>query len=177
MIGYSEVLLSMGAMVLFSLILMTSNRVLLRNSQKKIETASEKRAIAIAKSFIDEASTKAFDENTVGGHVDYIPSGFAPIGTDSYESDRSGYDDFDDYDGYTASFPWINSSDDNAFRVDIDVRYVQSPGFKMSNGSKSNPTQYKKMVVTVSSKYLTDSNGDKINITLPYLRRYYKRKH
>jgi hypothetical protein len=43
----------------------------------------------------------------------------------------------------------------------------------MANGSASSKSEFKKMTVTVTSDYLRDGNGNNIQITLPYLRKYY----
>jgi len=175
MVGYSEVLQTMAAMVLFSLILMTSNKMILLNSQKEVESDAEKRAIAIAQTYIDEARVLPFDDNTVSGIPAKIPDDFTSCGSGG-ETDKANFDDFDDYHNWSEDVDWIEGSGDNAFHVDIKVLYVNSPDFDMTSGSTNSKTVYKKMAVTVTSDYLTDNSGDKIEITMPYLRRYYKQK-
>ena len=172
MVGYSEVIQTMAAMVLFSLILLTSNRMIFINSQKEIESSAEKKAITIAQTYIDEARALPFDANTAGGPPAKVPEGFSPCG----QASTSDFNDFDDYHGLNETVDWQKGSGDGAFDVSIQVLYVSpSSDFDIASGHTGTPyTEFKKMVVTVTSDYLTDNNGDKIEIRVPYLRRYYK---
>ncbi|TYP95660.1 hypothetical protein LX73_0975 [Fodinibius salinus] len=182
-VGYSEVLQVMAAMVLFSLILITSNKMILLNSKKGVETESEQKAITLAQNLINEARLLPFDANTTGGPLQSseIPDGFSATGPGSGETTRADFNDFDDYHTFTNTFDWQLRPQghpdfgESVFTLSIKVLYVQSPDFKMSGGSETNYTEFKKMVVTVTSDYLTDNNGDPIKIEMPYLRRYYKR--
>jgi hypothetical protein len=171
MVGYSEVIQTMAAMVLFSLILLTSNRMIFMNSQKEIESSAEKKAITIAQSYIDEARALPFDANTAGGPPAQVPEGFSACG----QANATDFNDFDDYHGLNETVDWQKGSGDQAFNVDIEVLYVDKPDYDMASGHTGTPyTPFKKMVVTVTSDYLTDNNGDNIEIRVPYLRRYYK---
>lgn len=173
MVGYSEVLQTMAAMVLFSLILLQSNRMILINNQQEIESSAEQRAVAIAQEFIDEARALPFDDNAVTGPPSEVPEGFSSCGSGG--ASRPNYDDFDDFHGDTYTKTWGPNSSEEAFQVDIQVLYVSPPDFDIADGHTGTPyTLYKKMVVTVTSPYLTDQNGDQVEITIPYLRRYYK---
>ncbi len=176
MVGYSEVIQTMAAMVLFSLILLTSNRMIFINSQKEIESSAEKKAITIAQTYIDEARALPFDANSTSGPPATVPDGFSDCGAGTGET-PANYNDFDDYhDLPPTTVDWKPGSGDGAFEVDIEVLYVtKASGYDMASGHTGTPyTPYKKMVVTVTSDYLTDNNGDKIEIRVPYLRRYYK---
>ena len=176
MVGYSEVIQVMVAMILFSLILMTSNKIILLNSQQRVESAAETKAISIAQSFIDEARALPFDANTTSGPPSEVPAGFSATGPGAGENTRAEFNDFDDYHGYTEDIDWIPGSGDQAFQVEVRVLYVDQPDYAMSNGSTNSFTVYKKMTVTVTSDYLKDGAGNKIDITIPYLRRYYKQQ-
>jgi hypothetical protein len=174
MVGYSEVLQTMAAMVLFSIILMTSNKIIFLNSQKEIESEAEKRALTIAQTFIDEARVLPFDASTISGPPNKVPEGFSTIGADG-ATQRADFNDFDDYHNWSEFVDWKPGSGDAAFQVDIEVRYVTSPDYAMSSGYTGTPfTEYKKMVVTVTSDYLKDGKGEKIKVQIPYLRQYYK---
>lgn len=177
MIGYSEVLQTMAAMVLFSLILLQANKIILLNSQQEVESAAEQRAVAIAQEYIDEARALPFDNNTVNGPPKKVPEGFSSCGSGG--ASRPYYDDFDDFHGYstTRNWNWNPGSDNDVFQVDIKVQYVSPPDFDIKDGHSGKPyTLYKKMVVTVTSDYITDGDGNKIEIKVPYLRRYYRTK-
>lgn len=173
MIGYSEILQTMAAMVLFSLILLTSNRVIFLNSQKEVESEAEEKAVTIAQNYIDEARILAFDENAIAAPPAAIPSNFSTTGLESSEYSRASFDDFDDYHNWSETVDWVPGSGDSAFQVNIKVLYVTAPHYDMANGSASSKSEFKKMAVTVTSDYLRDGNGNNIQITLPYLRKYY----
>lgn len=176
MVGFSELLQTMAAMVLFSLILLTSNRMIFLNSQKEVESSAEKKAITIAQTYIEEARALPFDANSISGPPGTVPDGFTACGPGSGETTRADFNDFDDYHGFNDTVDWQPGSGDNAFDVDIEVLYVSpSADFDIASGHTGTPyTEFKKMVVTVTSDYLTDNSGDKIEIRVPYLRRYYK---
>ncbi|MEL7834051.1 hypothetical protein [Fodinibius sp. Rm-B-1B1-1] len=174
MVGYSEVLQTMAAMVLFSLILLTSNKLIFLNSQHVVESEAEKRAITIAQSYIDRARALPFDANTASGTPSQVPEGFSACGPGTGESSPESFNDFDDYHTWSESVDWEPGSGDGAFQVNIDVKYVNSPNYDMASGTTGTPyTEFKKMVVTITSDYLKDGNGDYIEIKIPYLRRYY----
>lgn len=175
MVGYSEVLQTMAAMVLFSIILMTSNKIIFLNSQKGMESEAEKRALSIAQTIIDEARVLPFDANSVSGPPTNVPEGFSASGSGAGENSRSDFNDFDDYHNWSETVDWEPGSGDEAFQVDIEVLYVSPPNYEMASGHIGTPyTEYKKMVVTVTSEYLKKTNGENIQIQLPYLRQYYK---
>ncbi|WP_445665819.1 type IV pilus modification PilV family protein [Fodinibius sp. AD559] len=175
MVGFSELLQTMAAMVLFSLILMTSNKLIFLNSQVETESEAEKRALTIAQTYIDEARVLAFDANSTSGPPVNIPEGFSACGSGAGENSRSDFNDFDDYHNWTEIVDWEPGTGDGAFQVDIEVQYVNPPNYDMASGHTGAPyTEYKKMVVTVTSEYLKRSNGENIQIQLPYLRQYYK---
>jgi hypothetical protein len=170
MVGISEVIQTLGAMIIFSLILLTANRMIQTNTLKEVESEAEGIAVELAQSIIEEAQTKPFDANTVNGNIpSQIPQGFSSAGPGS-TGDRN---DFDDYDGHTDSLDTeLTDPGTFAFNVNVQVSYVSPPNYDMASGSKTVPTMFKKMVVTVTSDYLRNNNQD---IRLSYLRRYYKR--
>jgi hypothetical protein len=176
MVGYSEVLQTMAAMVLFSVILLTANKIIFLNSQQEVESRAEQRAVTIAQSIIDEARTLPFDAETVSGPPSEIPDGFSDSGPGASDTTRAAFNDFDDYHGWSEKIDWIPGSGDESFNVDVQVLYVSGPDYSMTNGSTTNYTEFKKMVVTVTSNYLTDNQGNNIKVQIPYLRRYYKQE-
>ena len=91
MVAYSEVLQSMAAMVLFSIILMTANKMILLNSQQEVETKAEQQAVAIAQEFIDEAKVLPFDSNTISGPPSKVPEEFSSCGDGG--ASRENFDD------------------------------------------------------------------------------------
>lgn len=170
MVGASELIQTLGAMIIFSLILLTSNRMIQMNMVREVETETERLAITIAQDMIAEAQTKAYDANTAAGDIPKnLPEGFSSIGPGSGET-RATFNDFDDYDGYTTSLDTELGAD--SYQVLVEVAYVTpATNYDIDQGSKSIPTNYKKMRVTVTSDYLKNNNQQ---IQLSYLRQYYK---
>ncbi len=175
MAGISDLIQTMGAIIIFSLILLTANRMILSNTAVEVETEAEKVAVSMAQSVIKKAQTLPFDANTANGSIpDQLPEGFSSCGPGSGESNPEDFNDFDDYDGYSTqkNTPLGN----NSFTIEVAVSYVsESDGYDMSKGNKGNDennrTFFKKMVVTVTSAYFENSSKE---IKLSYLRRYYK---
>lgn len=172
MVGYSEVLQTMAAMVLFSFILMTSNRMIHLNNIKEVESEVEKAAIVLAQTLIDEARVKAFDGETVGKIPSDIPSNFTICGPNTGENSRDKFDDFDDYHGWTENID--TALGENFFDMNVGVHYVSAPGYHFDDGDTTTLSESKKMRLTVTSPFHTDNTGQPIPITLEYLRHYYK---
>lgn len=171
MVGISDLIQTMGAIVIFSLILLTANRMILSNTRTEIQKEAERIAIGLGQSIINEAQTKPFDAETADGSIPMkIPQGFTSCGAGSGESypNYSDFDDYHDLNNYCVDTRLGNDT----FCIDIDVLYVSSPNFEMSSGStggsESERTMFKKMVVTIRGDYMEDE------IKLSYLRRYYK---
>lgn len=167
MVGYSEIVNVMAAMVLFSFTLLTANRMILLNSAKEVESEAEIAAINLAQNIIDEARLISFEDSespVFGPEADEIASG-------SCSEDRSNFDDFDDYNGCELTFDIWGA---NSFQVKVSVKYVTKPVFNFEEGSTLIPTDYKKMRVTVTSEdYLTNSKNEPVPIKLESLRIYY----
>ena len=163
MVGISEVIQTLGAMVIFSLILLTSNRMIQSNTLKEVESEAENIAITLAQSLIEEAQTKPFDAFTANGRIPRnISEDFTSVG----QSGSGDFNDFDDYDNYSQSEN--TAFGDNSFLTKAKVFYIEPPNYDTPTATK---TYYKKMVVTVTSNYLRNGNQE---IKLSYLRRYYK---
>lgn len=176
MSGYSEVLYVIFAMVIVSTMALNANRVIQVNNVSMIEGQLEGQVIAYAQDIIEESRALAFDEETTddasGNSVVpvYIPGGFSTLGRDSGESDRTNFDDFDDYNGYTETVT-INGID---YNIDVDVEYLthgsQYNTFSVS-GSKST---LKRITVNVQSEFLNKNPGtDNTNYNFSFIRSYY----
>lgn len=171
MFGYTEVLQVIGAMIIFSLILMTSNSMILRNSTMQVEGELEQETIALAQDIIEEARIKEFDANTSAPlPPTQIPGGFtstADLGPDSGEnpSNRNEFDDFDDFNGYTEDV----ETEHGTFTISTEVFYVNSGTFT----SSSSPTTFKKMVVTITNALLVDGSDNMKEYKFEFIRNYY----
>lgn len=171
MAGYSEVIQTMAAMLVFSLILLSANRMIQRNNVMQVEGELEQETIALAQDILEEARTQEFDEQSMGPlppakiPADFTPSG--SLGRESGEtSDRTTFDDFDDYDDWSGTV----ETEHGTFNLTSQVYYV-TPDTYDSTGSQ---TTFKKLKVYITSDYL--NKGDKNKPTKYYfefIRNYY----
>lgn len=167
--GYSEVLQTIGAMVIFSMILMSANGMITRNTLMQVEGELEQEVVAVAQDIIEEGHTKEFDEQSQGAAPPVnIPSDFTEpsnLGPDS-EGSRQDFDDFDDYNG------WENTIETShgQFNIRVEVFYVDPNTFEKTNYE----TTFKKMQVFITNDFL--NKGDTDNPTeykLEFIRNYY----
>lgn len=170
MTGYSEVLQTMAAMIIFSVILMNANYMIHRNTAMQVEGELEQEVIALGQEIIEEAHTKDFDEVTVGSVLPpvTIPGSFTPssgLGKDAGENLRQSYDDFDDYNGHTE----IAQTPHGNFNISVAVFYIDEGNFQPT----SNRTTFKKIEVTITSEFLTNNSGDEKEYKLEFIRNYY----
>jgi len=142
--GQSELLLVIGAIVIFGLISLSVNRHILVNSDAVYGQQAELYAVSVAQRYIEEAKMKAFDENSINNSVG-APSSFTNPGKNGGET-YPNFDDVDDFDGFSPppTSEFINS-------INIAVGYVTDANLDSVVSTK---TYYKKMTVTVQSDYL-----------------------
>ncbi len=175
MIGYSEVLQTIGAMVIFSLILLTATNMIKRNTYMQIEGELEQEVIAIAQDIIEEGRTKEFDEKSQGSAPPAnIPGDFtnpSSLGPDSGDNtnnkngvERFEFDDFDDYDGWNDTI----ETEHGKFNIRAQVFYVDAS----SHDSTGIQTTFKKMRVYITSQFLGNSTGPTL-YSLEFIRNYY----
>ncbi|NGP87824.1 type IV pilus modification PilV family protein [Fodinibius halophilus] len=185
MVGYGELLQTMGAMIIFSMILLSANSMIQRNTLIQVEGELEQEVIALAQDIIEEGRTKEFDERSQGAAPPAkIPGDFSSpssLGTDAttntsanVENDdtnsdgtikRSEFDDFDDYDGWKDEI----ETEHGKFNIEAKVFYADPSTYDYS-GSR---TTFKKMQVEITSKFLTNSSNERTVYKLEYIRNYY----
>lgn len=155
MIGYSELLQTISAMVIFSIILLSANRMIHRNTFIQVEGDVERQIVGLAQDLIDESRTKAFDENSTGSvPPTTIPGSFtdpAALGPESGENSRYEYNDFDDYNGWSGQLETRHG----LFDLSSEVFYVEYNTTTEQFDSVGTRTTYKKLRVFVSSPLLT----------------------
>lgn len=183
MAGYSEVLQTMAAIVIFGLILMSANRMIQRNTMMQVEGELEQEVVALAQDIIEESRTLEFDENSQGEvPPTKIPDDFttpASLGPDK-DSDpeinddldgddtvqRDEFDDFDDFNGWKDTLETAHGR----FFLDTEVFYVNKTDYKKSAGE----TTFKKIRVNITSEFLQKSNAENpTNYYLEFIRNYY----
>ncbi|MDZ7692732.1 MAG: hypothetical protein U5K69_16670 [Balneolaceae bacterium] len=175
MAGYSELIYTLGAMIIFSMILLTANRLTLRDARLQVEGELEEEVVAVAQTIIEESRVLAFDEITEDG----IPPVNAPddftyssnFGTkrsdegDESLNDRTSFTDFDDFDGWKDSI----TIEGITYNLSAKVRYVNSSTYD----STSAKTNFKRIYVQVRNEYLNKNGGKPIKYEFSYIRNYY----
>lgn len=170
MSGYSELFYVMFAMILFSVILANSNRLIHRNTLIQVEGELEQEVVALGQEIIEEAITKEFDEVTVGKELPpaVIPGDFTgngSLGPDG-ETSRKDYNDFDDYNGHSETARTRHGD----FSIDVEVFYVDENNDYQFTTSNST---FKKILVTITSEFLKDNSDELKTYQLEFIRNYY----
>lgn len=161
MTGYTEVLQVIGAMIIFSLILLSTNRYMLSNTVMQVESEVEMLAVTLSQDLIDEASTKAFDSSTIDGTIPMnIPGDFesSPFSTGGTTCSDPNIDSFSKYNQCDEEI----STNLGVFNIHADVHYADDTNYEET----SSKTRHKRIIVTIESPHLTNS------ITLEFLRTY-----
>ncbi|MFQ5771736.1 MAG: hypothetical protein ACE5HX_14475 [bacterium] len=147
--GQQELILTLGAIVLFSLVSLSVNRLVVNHTDAIYSQQAELYAVSVAQQFIEEAKLKAFDENTITGTVSN-PGGFSSWGQWGFETGETypNFDDVDDFHGFTTTL----TTDVGAMTINITVDYVEDSDLDVP--VTPTKTYYKKMTVIVQSDYL-----------------------
>ncbi len=167
MIGYSEVLQAMAAMIIFSMIMMNANRMIHRNTAIQIDGELEQEVVSLGQEIIEEARSKAYDRVTYNTEKppSLIPEGFTPSSEFPNSKQRPDFIAFEDYHEYKDTL----STAHGEFTIDVDVFYVDDTNYQY----QSTPSTFKKIEVTVQSIYLTDNSNDPRTYKLEFIRNYY----
>ena len=148
----TQSLVSIGALLLFSITALKVNNRILTTDEMMQNSKFGVLGLSLATSMIEEASNKAFDLATVeDGIIDVelltSPYSLGPAPGELPEN----YNDFDDYHGYTKHVSNIPSAE---FDINCVVQYVD-PGNISSFVMQK--TWHKKITVKVSSPSMTDT--------------------
>jgi hypothetical protein len=170
MFNTGQMLLVLGAMLLFAITLPSVNNAILFSESNQVVTQVENSAMAVAQGYLSEAAVMAFDEVCLTS-LPLVASQLTPIanlGSDAGEY----YPNFDDLDDFgdlslvdTTAFPSIT------FNVTGAVDYVDPNNPETTSAI---PTFVKRLRVTVTSSYLVDpASRDSLDITLQRLYAFY----
>ena len=145
--GRSELLLVLGALMLFGITRLSTNRYMVDQNDSIIQREYELYAISLVQSFYEEAKTKAFDNNVIGASPP-VPSGLTAYdqlgpGGETYPI----FDDIDDYNGLALT----DSTARGNFDVTIEVGYVEENDPEVIVNYE---TLFKTIFVSVSNAYL-----------------------
>ncbi len=151
-------MMAIGAIILLSIIVLRVNNSFLSTNDVMMESKFGILATSLAESIIQEASNKAFDQNTTGGNTLTSVNSLTPpnqLGPDGSEHHFLQYNDFDDFNGYDTTITDLPSA---IFNLHCAVCYVDTTNL---NSAASSQTWSKKLTVTVTSP----STNDKIVLT------------
>ena len=145
-----QTLLSIGAFILLSIIILRVNNTLMSTDTTVQETKFSVLAVSLASSYIEDADKLAFDEVTVGNSITDSTLLSSHLGPESGEV-HSNFNDFDDFNNYDTTITDLPSA---TFQVRCSVSYINSA---YPDVSVNYPTWNKKMTVTVSSPFSKDT--------------------
>lgn len=145
-----QMLQTIGALGLLTLLILNANRAVLGNTKTIYTGQFAETAIQIAQSYILDATTKDFDEKSIGGVSIKDPTKFSSVlGYDAGEYDRISFDDIDDYNGYTATDSVLTDGN-TKYTVNCTVEYVSATDPSVVSMSS---TFFKRITVSVTIPY------------------------
>ncbi len=145
-----QTMMTMGAMMLLSAIVLRVNTSNLNNETVRDKAQYGVLATSISTSIIEDAQSKAFDHNTDTNSVSLLTGLSAVLGPEAGETPAT-FNDFDDYNGYTNRDSTMPSA---IFDIACEVVYVNPNDIE---GYTSNRTWHKKINVTISSPFSPDT--------------------
>lgn len=163
----ANMILTIGAILLFGVFLNTSNQLMIGNNQIASTNEYYISALAIGQSVIDEAKTKSFDEKTLTLKLTTVDSltavnalgregGAENVPSPDTESlgvfsSSQRFDDVDDYNNYRRL---VNTARAEGYNVLVTLNYASAQNPDSTSGAK---TFCKKMNVKVWSKFIPDT--------------------
>ena len=138
--------------MLLSVIMLRVNTANLTNESIRDDAQYSVLATSIATSIIEEAQSKAFDEKTDTMNVTSLTQLSSVLGPELGETE-STFNDFDDYNGFTKRDSTMPSA---VFDIACQVVYVTPDNIQ---GSTTNRTWNKKLVVTITRPVTADSSA------------------
>ena len=164
--GGSQTLLTIGALMLLSSLILSLNNAILGRDLVSYESEATLTAISIGQSLLEEVRTRAFDENTVPPKRASSPADLTypgSIGIDDGEVGTEDFDDIDDYAGFERSVTTTRFGD---FKQAVRVYYVRNTNLA---DSSSFPTFLKRIDVEVWNAYVgTPTNSFTLSAVIAY---------
>ena len=147
-----QMLLTIGAVILLGLTVITVNSTFSQHGMVLEKTEVGVYATSLATSLIQEATGKAFDENTVDTVINTVSDFTLPgsLGTETGEV-YPAFDDFDDYDGLVRT---IAVPGTDIFTIWATVRYVADNN---PNSTSTNRTYHKRIDLAVAGSSSADT--------------------
>ena len=147
-----QMLLTIGAVILLGMTVITVNSTFSQHGMVLEKTEVGVYATSLATSLIQEATGKAFDENTVDTVVNSttdftLPGNIGPETGEVYPA----FDDFDDYNGLVRT---VDVPGTDIFTVWSTVRYVADND---PNSTSTNRTYHKRIDIAVAGSSSADT--------------------
>ncbi len=147
--GYRELLLTIGAITIFSITTVSVSRHMVDNTEIIYEQQAAYLLYGYANSIIQQAKTREFDETTINA-VATDATGFAnPMGKVSGETYPNQLDDVDDYNSLATT---IDDEFIGQVSLAVNMIYVNDSDLNTAAGTT---TFYKKMIVTATNGYVS----------------------
>ncbi|MBU2507022.1 MAG: hypothetical protein KJ799_09895 [Bacteroidetes bacterium] len=149
----NQQMLVIGGLLILSYLMLTFYNV--RNDQTSFSLFTENviTGTSVGQSLIDEIQTKSFDEKTISSAVTSADSltSVNSIGPDAGETNKSKFDDVDDYNGLKYS---VSTNRIGTFSLSSQVYYVQN----LNPNTKINQRSFAKRVdVSVTNPLFEDT--------------------
>lgn len=170
MVNTGQMLLVLGALILFSLTLPSLNSSILYNDRTLIATNAELAATSLAQKILSEAGTKAFDEVCISTRPSSPsqltqPNALGPNGGENYPN----FDDVDDFHGLNLADSLTLPS--VLFNISGLVNYMDPDN---PSQAVAYQTFVKRLRVTVSGPFLINpASEQQVQITMEQLYAYY----
>ncbi len=142
-------LLSIGALLVFSLVSLNFNSTILQNTTVEVENKVYLTAFSLADDLIEEIKQKAFDAATIDfptTNPESLTSAYS-LGHAAGE-EYPNFNDIDDFNGFTKE---VSAPHAENYQVNCIVRYVDGDN---PDNVVWTQTFYKKVTVIVNSPYL-----------------------
>lgn len=151
--GYSQLILLLGSLVLLGLLGLSQNNSLTRNTEYNMYNQALFTGTGLAQSILEEALSRDFDEQTTTRILTLTDSLTAPgsLGKESGESDVTTFDDVDDYNNYTKT---DNLEIFGDFHSKVQVVYIVSMNPDQQSATR---TFMKKITVNMYNQYIGDT--------------------
>jgi hypothetical protein len=173
-----QTLLTIGALMLLSISVMSTNRNSLQHGAIINQTEISLYAISLAQAKIEEASGKAFDTYSssdtmdMGAAITSLSQLSTTLGPEAGET-YPNFDDFDDYNYFSGNNPYkFNVPGVDSFRIQTTVFYVDTANPAVAVGTR---TWHKRMIVKVWPTVTPwgDAHPKPDTVTMSYIYSYW----
>lgn len=157
-----QMLITLAALMLLTLVILRVTNGFLYTDDVLIDSKLGVLGVSIATSMMEEATGKAFDENSDSGTV-LVIGDLTNIGPESGET----YPDFDDFDDYDGLVKYDNTMPVATYKIECKVRFVNTTNLDSYSAAK---TWHKKLDIRVT----TPASHDTIEMSTIYSYFYYR---